>query len=63
MCFSLGLNINDACSVKRGLNAFAKSIEPCQPELYAQADIGQNFLLFLSLNIKGPFSILTQKAV
>ena len=28
------------CSVKRGLNSFAKSIAPCQPALSAQADRG-----------------------
>ena len=28
-----------------GLNAFAKSIYPCQPAHMAQADMDQNFLL------------------
>ena len=34
-------------SGKRGLNAFAKSIDPCQPVQSAQAGMGQNFLLFV----------------
>ena len=29
--------------MKRGLYAFAKSIESCQPAKSAQADMGQNF--------------------
>ena len=32
-----------SCSVKRGLNAFAKSIDPCQLAQFAQADIDRNF--------------------
>ena len=35
------------CSVKRGLNAFAKSIGPRQPEQSAQAGVGQNSSLSL----------------
>ena len=31
------------CSVKKGLKAFAKSIDPCQPAQSAQADMGRNF--------------------
>ena len=29
--------------MKMGLNASAKSIDPCQPAQYALADIGRNF--------------------
>ena len=32
-------SIHEACSVKRGLNTYAKSIDPCQPRLYAHADM------------------------
>ena len=32
---------------KMGLNAFAKSIDPCQPAQSAQADMGRNFSLSL----------------
>ena len=28
---------------KKGLNAFAKNIDPCQPAQSAQADMGRNF--------------------
>ena len=34
--------IHRPCSLKRGIDAFAKSIDPCQP---AQADMGPHFLL------------------
>ena len=42
-----GLNMNERCSVLRGLNAFAKSIGPGQPARTAQADLSRNFSLFL----------------
>ena len=29
--------------MKRGLNAFAKSIDPCQPAQSVQADMSRNF--------------------
>ena len=45
-------NFNEPCSVKRGLNAFAESIDLCQPAQSAQADMGQNFSL--SLNFLKP---------
>ena len=39
---------------KGGINAFAKSIDPCQPEQFAQAEMGRNFSLSLDLlNAKG----------
>ena len=31
--------INEGCPVKRGLNAFAKSINSCQPAQSAQTDM------------------------
>ena len=34
--------------MKRGVNAFAKSIDPYQPARIAQADMGRNFLLPLN---------------
>ena len=34
----------EQCSVKRGLNASAKSIDPGQPARSAQADLGRNVL-------------------
>ena len=34
---------NDPCSVKRDLNALAKSVDPCQPAQSAQADMGRHF--------------------
>ena len=37
-------------SVKRVLNAFAKSIDPCQPAQSAQADMGRYFSLNLNLS-------------
>ena len=37
----------ELCSVNRGLNAFPKSIDPCQPAQFAQADMGRDFLLSL----------------
>ena len=35
---------NEPCSVKRGFNALANGIIPCQLAQSAQADIGRNFL-------------------
>ena len=36
-----------------GVNASAKSIDPCHPAQFVQADMGQNLLLFLhSLSVK-----------
>ena len=53
------LKINEACSVKRGLEAFAKSIDPCQPAQFAPADMGRNFSLQINfLHIKGPFYLM-----
>ena len=44
----------EPCSVKRGLNASAKSIEQCQPAQSAQADMDRNFSLSLNfLHVKG----------
>ena len=37
----------DVYSVSRDLNEFAKSIDVCQPEQSAQADMGRNFSLCL----------------
>ena len=36
----LNSETNVPCSVERGLNAFAKNINPCQPARTAQADVG-----------------------
>ena len=36
---------NEPCSVKMGLDSYAKSIDPCQPAQFAQADMGRNFSL------------------
>ena len=33
----------EPCSVKMGLNSFAKTIGSCQPAQFAQADIIRNF--------------------
>ena len=50
--------------MKRGLNVFAKSIDPCQPALSAHADMGRNFSLSLNfLHVKGLFHIMKQLAV
>ena len=38
------------------INAFAKSIDPCQPAQSAQAGMGRNFSLSLDFTlVKGPF--------
>ena len=45
----------------RGLNASAKSIDPCQPAQSAQAYMDQNFSLSLNfLYLKRPFYIMIQ---
>ena len=45
--------IYESCSAKSGLNAFAKSIDSCQPAQSAQADMSRNFSLsFNFLHIK-----------
>ena len=51
---------NESWSMKKGLNAFAKSIDSCQQS--AQADMGRNFSLSLNfLHVTGPFCLtLTQ---
>ena len=36
---------NEPYSVKRGLNAFAKSVDSCQPAQSAQANMNRNFSL------------------
>ena len=46
-CQTFHCTINEQCSAKRGLGAIAKSIDPCQPEQSAQADMGRNFLVIL----------------
>ena len=50
---------------KGGFNAFAKSIDPCQPARTSQAGMGRNFSLplILLLLIKGPFCIMIQSFV
>ena len=48
------------CSLRKGLDAFAKSIDSCQPAQSAQADKGQCFSLCLNLLVKGPFYIMDQ---
>ena len=46
--------IYEPCSVKRGLHEFVKHIDPRQPALTAQADMGQNYLVPLNfLNVWG----------
>ena len=51
-------------SVNRKLNAFAKSIDPCQPARTAQADMGRNFsIAFNSLYVKGVFYIMVLSVV
>ena len=54
--------LNEACSVKSGLHAYAKSIDPCQPAHSAQADMGRNFLLPF-LQVEGPFYIMVHLVV
>ena len=46
--------LNRAWTVNRGLIDFAKSIDPCQPAQFAEADMGRNFSLSLNfLHIDG----------
>ena len=53
------LHINDHVSVKRGLNASAKSIDPGQP-----ADMSRNFLLLVNLlRTKGPYYLFIHLVV
>ena len=50
------LHIHELCSMKKVLNASAKSINPGQPALSGQTDLGRNFLLLISFQrIKGPY--------
>ena len=52
------------CSVKKGLNAFANSIDPRQPAQSAQADVGRNFSIsFNFLHVKGKFYIVILSVV
>ena len=45
---------------KKGLNAFAKSIDSRQPAQSAQADMDRNFSLpLMFVHVKGPFCIMT----
>ena len=54
----------ESCCLKRSLNAFAKSIDPCQPAQSAQADMGRYFSPSLNfLHVKGPFYIVIQSVV
>ena len=47
--------------MKRGLNAFAKSVDPRQPAQSAQADMGRNFSLSVNcLRIKEYFYLMIQ---
>ena len=46
------------------LNAFAKSVESCQPAQSAQADMSRNFpLSLIFLPAKGPFYIMTNSLI
>ena len=46
---------------KRGLNAFAKSIDLRHPAQSAQADMGRNFSLLLNLmRFTGPFYLMNK---
>ena len=50
--------------MQRGLNSFAKSIDPRQPAQSAQADMGRNFLQSTNFApVKGPFYITIQSVV
>ena len=41
------------------LNAFAESIDPCQPAQFAQADMGRNFSLSSNFHyVKGLFFLI-----
>ena len=47
--------------MKRGLNAFAKSIDTCQPAQFAQADMCRYFSLSLYfLHVIRPMHTMTQ---
>ena len=46
--------------MKRGLIEFAKSVNPCQPAQSAQADMSQNFSLFIYLFIHFNFMLIKQ---
>ena len=51
---------HESCSLKTGLNALAKSFDPCQSAQFAKTDMGQNFSPFLNfLHGKGPFYIIS----
>ena len=57
-------NTVEPCCIKRGLNASAKSVDPCQPALSAQADMGRHFLLSVNfLYAEGPFYHMIQTFV
>ena len=57
-------NTFELYSVKKRLDAFAKSIDPRQPFQTVQADMGQNFSPSLNfLHINGPFYITILSAV
>ena len=50
--------------MKRKLNAFAKSIDSCQPAQSAQADMSRNFPLILDFTVSGdPFYTMIQSNV
>ena len=50
-----GSHLYEPCSVKKGRNAFAKSIDPYQPAESARADMNQNYfyyrLIFIMLRL------------
>ena len=49
---------------KKGLRAFAKCVDLCQPARTAQADMGRYFLRFLTfLHAKGQFNLMSLSGV
>ena len=49
-------HINETFSEKRGIEAYAKSIDPGQPAQSAQADLGRYFLILINFpHIKRTF--------
>ena len=58
------LHIYELFSVKKGLDASAKSIDSDQPAQSAQSDLGRNFSLSVIFqHVKGPVYPMDQLAV
>ena len=47
--------IHESCSVERGINAFGKTIDSCQPAQSVQTDMGRNLSLSLDFLNVNPF--------